>query len=147
PAAARPQSARTAGSASQVGGGRTNFTALALQPLSEAQTHELISHIPLELPESVRQHLVERSGGNPFFALELIRGFAELGRSEEGAWQASLPDTVHAAVLARIDLLAHEQREILQVASVAGRAFSAELLGAFVEEERAQRLAEVLDDL
>ena len=129
------------------GGGRQNFTALALQPLSEAQTHELISRMPLELPESVHQHLVERSGGNPFFALELIQGFAELGLSEEVTSLASLPDTVYAAVLARIDLLTQEQREILQVASVASRAFSAELLHALVEEERAQRLAEALDEL
>jgi class 3 adenylate cyclase len=129
------------------GGGRQNFTALALQPLGEAQTRELLGSMPLDLPEAVRQHLVERSGGNPFFALELIRGYAELGLVGEAPSLASLPDTVHAAVLARIDLLSQEEREILQVASVASGAFTSEVLRGLLGEEHAQRLAEALDDL
>ncbi len=59
------------------GGGRRSFTALALDALSAAQTHQLIDRlVPRLAPEAVRTRIVERSGGNPFFAIELARQVA-----------------------------------------------------------------------
>lgn len=55
-------------------------------------------------------------------AQELVRGLA--GQS---ATTDVLPDTVHAAVLARLDLLSKIEREVLQIASVANRTFAREL--------------------
>ena len=46
--------------------------------LSEAQTRELIDPLVPELASvAVRARIVERSGGNPFFAIELAHGLAE----------------------------------------------------------------------
>lgn len=87
------------------GGGRRNFTALALDPLTEAQTRELVELLTDGLHQGVRERIVERCGGNPFFAIELVRGLAERGRAEPAGLTLALPDTVHAAVLARLDLL------------------------------------------
>ena len=107
------------------GGGQQNFTAMALQPLSEVQTRELVKHVAAELNQALRERVVVHSGGNPFFALELIHGIAE-----KSATVYILPDTVHAAVLARLDLLSPQERAVAQAASVAGRVFRVAALQA-----------------
>jgi len=63
-------------------------------------------------------HLVEsihaRSGGNPFFAEELLMAAGDDGRTE-------LPVTLRDALLARITDLAEPTQEVLRVASAAGQ--------------------------
>jgi predicted ATPase len=76
--------------------------------------------------------LIERAQGNPFFIEELIRTLVEqqaLLPSEPG-WRLSaaaerqqLPDTIEGVITARLDLLAEQERDVLQVASVIGRRF------------------------
>ncbi len=112
-------------------GGRPNFTTLTLQPLDDKQTRELIDGTVQSIPEGIRDQIVARSGGNPFFALELLHAFSEHDPKESIA--APLPDTVSAAILARMDLLTRQERGVLQAASVAGSAFHLELLGAVME--------------
>ncbi len=125
------------------GGGWRNFTALTLQPLTAEQTNELIGAILTQQLDSVRNQIIERSGGNPFFALELVRGFVE--RAGTGGNQ--LPDTVHAAVLARLDLLSPAERAVLQVASVAGRAFRPGMVRAVLSDMEAREIDEALEAL
>lgn len=129
------------------GGGRPNFTFLSLQPLGERQTRDLINKLGAEIPTEIREQIVTRSGGNPFFALELLHAFAELSRRGETVSLAALPDTVHAAVLARIDLLSRQERGILQAAAVASRAFHTELLEAVMDQYSGAEIAEALDGL
>ena len=122
------------------GGGRQNFTALALQPLSSKLTQDLIKQLTANFPDVVRGKIVERSGGNPFFALELVRGLNERGMSGESAALDVLPDTVYAAVLARLDLLSKYERTILQVASVASRSIRPEMLRAVLDDFSEQQI-------
>ncbi|MGH2494588.1 MAG: ATP-binding protein [Ktedonobacteraceae bacterium] len=129
------------------GGGRQNFTALALQPLSTKLTQDLIKQLTADFPEDVRGKIVERSGGNPFFALELVRGLNERGISGENATLDVLPDTVHAAVLARLDLLSKYERTILQVASVASRAIRPEMLSAVLDDFSEQQIDAAISGL
>jgi class 3 adenylate cyclase/tetratricopeptide (TPR) repeat protein len=111
------------------GGGRQSFTALALPPLSVKRSLELVRRVAPTLPEAVSMRIAANSGGNPFFAQELVRGLAERGLVDDAAVSGDfLPDTIHAAVLARLDLLSRTEREVLQVASVASRTFSPQLL-------------------
>src|SRR5260221_36242 len=114
------------------GGGRRNFTSLALEPLSDAQTRELVERLTTTdggLQETIRERIVQRSGGNPFFAIELVRGLTERGLAAGNVTTSEvLPDTVYEATLARLDLLPAAERAVLQVASVAGRDFRAAML-------------------
>ncbi len=128
-------------------GGRQNFTALALQPLTETQTYDLVERLAQNLPESTRKQIVERSGGNPFFALELLRGLSERLLTGISTPQDTIPDTVHAAILARFDLLAARERAVLQVASVASRGFRSTLLQAALETYSEQDIARALNGL
>ncbi len=129
------------------GGGQQNFTTLMLQPLSEPQTRELVKHVAAGLDQALRDRVVERSGGNPFFALELIRGIGERGMGEKNATANMLPDTVHAAVLARLDLLSPQERAVVQVASVAGRVFRVATLESVLEHLTVSEIDRALDGL
>ncbi|HLZ59888.1 MAG TPA: adenylate/guanylate cyclase domain-containing protein [Ktedonosporobacter sp.] len=126
------------------GGGRQNFTSLALQPLTTRQTRDLIRQLMKDAPEATREQIAERSGGNPFFALELIRGLSEQKLTGN---TVTLPDTVHAAVLSRLDQLSPQERVIIQVASVASRSIRPAMLQAVLEEYSLQEIEDALDSL
>ncbi len=117
------------------GGGLRSFTALALEPLSSKETQKLVGALVEGAPEEIRARIVERSGGNPFFAIELSRGL-----EGEEAMYDSLPDTVQEAVQERMDALAPRERTVLQAAAVVGHTFRSATLQAAVEM---QALAEV----
>jgi class 3 adenylate cyclase/DNA-binding CsgD family transcriptional regulator len=129
------------------GGGRQNFTALALAPLTADQTRELVGQLLVGRLAATREHIVERCGGNPFFALELVRGLGGHGPGGDAATANALPDTVHAAILARLDLLSPQERAVVQVASVAGRAFRQATLQAILADREASEIDAALDGL
>jgi predicted ATPase len=102
------------------GGGRQSFTALGLTALEEGQTRELVDRLGASLADPVRERIAERSGGNPFFAVELVRIATEHAIGDTQRAVDALPDTVHAAVLSRIDLLTRAERSTLH-AGIGGR--------------------------
>ncbi|HEV2218376.1 MAG TPA: adenylate/guanylate cyclase domain-containing protein [Candidatus Dormibacteraeota bacterium] len=109
------------------GGGRRNFVAIYLDPLSESDIAELVGPLLEGASSEVVNEVVKRSEGNPFFAGELAQAALERGGE-------ALPDTVQATVLARLDLLAEGARRLLQVASIFGRTFRPEGLRAIAPE-------------
>lgn len=129
------------------GGGRQNYTSLALQPLNHQQTLALIEHLTSSLPRLICEQIVERSGGNPFFALEIVRSLNERGLGGERATLALLPDTVHAIIQARLDQLSPVERGAIQVASVAGRAFQKNMLTDILCDYSLQEIEQALDGL
>ena len=129
------------------GGGRRNFTSLGLEPLSGVETRQLVAGLVEGVPEAIANRIVERSGGNPFFAGELVRAYDE--RRREGALDSDivLPDTVHATVLARIDGLPPEERSILEYAAVAGRTARSSAIKALLPDLDEERIVQALDTL
>ena len=88
--------------------------------------------IPAELPAGVREVVIQRAEGNPFFVEELVRTLIDLGvlERQNGGWIAHeladelvVPDTVRAVLAARIDLLEPAEKAALQAAAVIGRTF------------------------
>ena len=115
------------------GGGRRNATMIWLEPLPEKQTAYLLDELlAIELPVEIKELIVERAEGNPFFLEELVGELVDAGvleRKTEG-WALgkphpdfTVPDTVHAVLAARIDRLAPTEKAALQAASVVGRIF------------------------
>jgi len=129
------------------GGGRQNFTSLALRPLSAKRTRELVKRLAPDLPTEVNAKIAENAAGNPFFAQELVRGLAERGLTGANASIEVLPDTVRGAVLARLDLLSKVEREVLQVATVAGRNFTSTLLQSVLPMDSAEAIESALGGL
>lgn len=117
------------------GGGSQNTIMLNLKPLTGTQTQELVGRLQTELSPEMRMRIAERSGGNPFFTIELVRLIAEQGtlRGNDVAVNV-LPDTVHAAILAQLDRLSPQQRKIAQVASVVGFTFRPTILSAVLHD-------------
>jgi class 3 adenylate cyclase/tetratricopeptide (TPR) repeat protein len=115
------------------GGGRRNTTILGLEPLSTDDTSYLLDELlAADLPERVRDVVVSRAEGNPFFVEELVGSLIDAGvlQRENGSWQArelpagyTVPDSVQAVVAARIDLLREVEKDGLQAAAVIGRVF------------------------
>jgi class 3 adenylate cyclase/tetratricopeptide (TPR) repeat protein len=102
-------------------GGGSNSTRTFLEPLSPGDTHKLVSAL---LPAArgngdVVPAVVERSGGNPLFAEEIVRRIAE-GNGDE---TVELPDTVQGVLAARLDALEPFERRVVQQAAVVGRTF------------------------
>ncbi|HET9497272.1 MAG TPA: adenylate/guanylate cyclase domain-containing protein [Candidatus Limnocylindria bacterium] len=131
------------------GGGRRNFSSVALDPLPAEATSELVDHLLTveELPPELHGRIVERAGGNPFFVEEILRHLIDGGhivrtgsgwRAESGLAEVVIPDTVQAVLAARIDLLEPAAKRTLQAASVVGRIFWPAPVAQFLNGTAAQ---------
>jgi predicted ATPase/class 3 adenylate cyclase len=118
------------------GEGLDAYTRLELRPLSRRCSRALVREIlqrVLEVPEALREMLVDGAEGNPFFLEELVKMLIEDGAIELGVdrWridsqrlgQVRLPPTLTAVLQARLDALPPNERLVLQRASVIGRQF------------------------
>ncbi len=109
------------------GGGKLNATTLAVSPLSDEQTAQLIGRLldrPL-LAADAQQALLERAGGNPLYAEQFSELYLERGSTEE----LPLPETLQGIIAARLDGLVPEEKEILRDAAVIGKVFWVGALG------------------
>ncbi len=97
------------------------------------------------LPTGLREVVLERAEGNPFFVEEVIGTLLDRGLLERtnGSWSLadlpsnfSVPDTVQAVIAARIDLLEPGEKSAIQAASVIGRIFWAGPVYDLVEDAR-----------
>jgi class 3 adenylate cyclase len=115
------------------GGRGRESTWIELEPLSDRDSIQMLEAlIPAELPERLRDTVLRRAEGNPFFIEELVATLIDQGvlRPEHGGWsvreppdELNVPDTVRAVVAARVDLLDPPEKAALQAASVIGRIF------------------------
>ncbi|OLE37947.1 MAG: hypothetical protein AUG48_03025 [Actinobacteria bacterium 13_1_20CM_3_68_9] len=121
------------------GGGRRSYVSISLEPLTDRETAQLIDQLLEGCSPELVDRIVRRAEGNPFFAGELIRSVADRAGADQ------LPDTVQATVLARLDLLAPEERRITQLGSVFGRAFRPP--GLLALEPTLQDVDQVIDRL
>jgi class 3 adenylate cyclase len=110
-----------------------------LEPLTEADSRTLVANL-LEiesLPEQVRDLILARAEGNPFFVEEVVRMLIErevIVASGE-RWVATddvttveIPETLHGLLLARIDQLPESAKRSLRIAAVIGRQFPVRVL-------------------
>ena len=115
------------------------MTEIRLEPLTEAQGRELISNLLAieSLPAAVRELILARADGNPFFVEEVVRMLIERGAIvlTDGKWIATaaissieIPDTLHGLLLARIDQLPEAAKKSLRIAAVIGRQFPVRVL-------------------
>ena len=125
------------------------YTEISLKPLSEADSNELVNRLLAiaELHDALRQSILDKSDGNPFFIEEVVRALIENHivipeeRVENGAtnhyWVSlndgsdfSIPDNLQSLLAARMDQLEESTRATLQLASVIGRNFYLRVLRA-----------------
>ena len=120
------------------------FTELPIEPLGPAAAGELLDAL-IGRDRSLgplRELLVQRSNGNPFFLEEIVRTLVETGVvvGERGAYRLAteagglqVPATVQAVLAARIDRLPHDEKLLLQSAAVIGTEVAFALLEAVTD--------------
>lgn len=118
----------------------TVITAGRLPP--DAVTRIAVAQLGGPVERDAAGLLFSHSEGNPFFAEELLRGWVESGAltREGGCWSvraaaATMPDSIIAAVRARLARLDSMTRDLLRAAAVIGRGFDAELLATVTASE------------
>ena len=81
--------------------------------------------------------IAERADGVPLFVEELTKAVLEAGELSEGIERtlgsvlpssAAVPPALHAPLMARLDRLGSEPKEVAQIAAAIGREFPYELL-------------------
>jgi class 3 adenylate cyclase len=121
-------------------GGKANAVTISLSPLSDEQTAQLVQALLARsvMPAEVEHVLLERAGGNPLYAEEFVRMFAEHGEGK-----LPLPEAVQGIIAARLDTLQREEKELLQSAAVVGDVFwsgAVATLGSGAPAEVEQRM-------
>jgi ABC-type oligopeptide transport system substrate-binding subunit/class 3 adenylate cyclase len=125
---------------------------LDLGPLGDADGELLAALVaPATLPAELERRVLEAADGNPFFLEELVRSLADVGalvRIDDGwrfdhAVDVEVPPTVEKAILARLDRLSPQARDLVTAASALGRTFALPLLEGVIDEDAGEALHEL----
>lgn len=118
---------------------RTYSTRLALPTLSNDESIRLAQGAlaTATLPIELRELIIRKAEGNPFFVEEVIKSLIEINAIEKlnsgyalmkPITAIDVPDTIQDVIMARLDRLADAPKRALQLASVIGREFTVRLL-------------------
>ena len=110
------------------------YVEIHLHPLTGQLSETLINNMLniKGLPHTIIDHIIERSSGNPFFIEEVVRSFIDEGavvrahgefKVTEKLTNLVIPYTINDVLMARIDRLDENTRDLVKVASVIGRSF------------------------
>ena len=108
----------------------TYFHQVAIEPLTTEETYALLRDLlrPYEASPPLQAWIHARTGGNPFFAEEIVRAMQTQGLltvqehvcAIAPAAHITLPSSIQGIVQARLDRLPATEKHLLQVASVIG---------------------------
>src|SRR5215813_4905322 len=141
-------------------GSKTYYTQLHLVPFGKAEAEEFLDALleatigaqhaaPLQ---TLKQLILEKTEGTPFFIEEIVQELREQGALPDGGaphatplpMELHIPTTVQGVLAARIDRLTPEEKTLLQQLAVIGREFPLSLAKQVVaqpEEELYRLLA------
>jgi class 3 adenylate cyclase/predicted ATPase len=118
---------------------QAHVTGLALNRLDRRDGAALVERIAVAdsnpLPKEIVDEIVERTDGVPLFVEELTRAVLEAGAPRTDGLIAtvlpsalSVPATLHASLMARLDRLGPAAKEVAQIGAAIGREFPYQLL-------------------
>src|SRR6516164_8420690 len=112
---------------------KTYYTQLRLDPLGSQNAAEMLSELVGDTGQlqSVKELIVARTEGNPFFMEEMVQALFDQGvltrtgevRVAKPLASIQIPPTVQGILAARIDQLAPAEKELLQALAVIGKEF------------------------
>ena len=119
------------------------YTEIPLNPLSRQESLHLVCNLlktEIYSPE-LWELIVPKAEGNPFFLEEIIRSLIDEGKvireQGNGRWRlnghveaTSIPSTIQGTIMARVDRLDEDVKQVLRMAAVIGRSFFYRVLGA-----------------
>ncbi|HSO53226.1 MAG TPA: AAA family ATPase, partial [Actinomycetes bacterium] len=120
-------------------GGKVNALSFLLSPLPEREGEQLVVHLlGGRVDQAVQAYVYEWAEGNPLLVEELVTNLRDEGRlravdgrwtlrveSEEAAERRgrTVPTSIHALLLARLDRLGPRGRAVIEPAAVVGQQF------------------------
>jgi predicted ATPase len=124
-------------------GNRTYYTQLPLDPLQPERGEEMLTEMlgTDSSLQALKDLIVERSAGNPFFMEETVQVLFQEGalarntvvRLTKPAAELRIPRTVQAILTSRIDRLQPVAKDLLQTLAVMGREFPLGLIKGVIE--------------
>ena len=119
------------------------FSEIKLSNLNQTEVSKIAeSMIGGHLQEEFAEKLARESRGNALFVVESLRMLFEQKSliQEKNQWRLSvhqldIPSKVKDIILHRLSMLKHDQRRILDAASVIGEKFSVELLASVIGQD------------
>ena len=121
-------------------GRRRDAASIWLEPLPPDEAEQLLDGDGFSVPGALRDVVLARAEGNPFFLEELAASIAD-GTAAAGG----VPDTVQAVLASRIDQLPTDEKAALQAAAVIGRIFWHGAVRALVDADPDFGLLEARD--
>ena len=126
-------------------GSKTYYTQLRIDPLPPESADELLAALLGDDAglQPLKQLLIDRTEGNPFFLEESVRTLVEtkVMVGEQGNYRLTrpiesiqVPVTVQAVLAARIDRLPPEEKRLLQSAAIIGKDVPFSLLQAIADQ-------------
>jgi class 3 adenylate cyclase/tetratricopeptide (TPR) repeat protein len=125
------------------------YTELRLSPLSQSDSLQMMHNLMEidNLSSTMREKIVHKVDGNPFFLEEIMRSLIDTGavvhdssterwKTTEKLDQFTIPDTIQGVIMARVDRLGEEIKQVLRTAAVIGRSFLYRVLKTIAEEVR-----------
>lgn len=125
------------------------FAEIVLSPLSQEDSIDLVQNLlRLETMPTALQHVIlAKTEGNPFFIEEVIRSLIDTNvlvqdhatgklNATSKVVHVRVPDTIEGVIMARIDRLDEDVKEVLRLAAVIGRSFLYRILQTIDDADR-----------
>ena len=134
--------------------GQPHVTMLTLARLDRRDTAAMVANVAgnAALPPEIMEEIAERTDGVPLFVEELTKAVLESGAQAPAALSSvphpalSVPATLHASLMARLDRLGPAAKDVAQTGAAIGREFGFGLLASVTDLPEPQ-LREALDRL
>ena len=112
--------------------GQPHVTLLSLARLDRRETAVMVANVAgnAALPPEIVEEIAERTDGVPLFVEELTKAVLEAGSQASASLSPvahhgiSVPATLHASLMARLDRLGPIAKDVAQIGAAIGREFS-----------------------
>jgi len=120
-------------------GAKSYHNQLTLNRLSNRESLAMVNHLlgTRDIDSNLEELILEKTEGVPFFIEEFIRSLKDMKiiEREDKKWhlakdirEVTIPTTIQDVIMARVDSLPEDAKEVLQTASVIEREFTYELI-------------------
>jgi class 3 adenylate cyclase/tetratricopeptide (TPR) repeat protein len=130
-----------------------------LNRLSNRESLAMVTHLlgTENIGDELEELILEKTDGVPFFIEEFLKSLQDLKIIErtdstfhlaKELHEVTIPSTIHDVIMARVDTLSEDVKEVLQIGSVIEREFSYDLIKQVVdlsEQELLSRLSVLKD--
>ncbi|MBU1078329.1 MAG: protein kinase, partial [Spirochaetes bacterium] len=138
---------------------KSSISDIRLTKLNHERLNRMVAGVlgeQAEKAEKLTGFILEKSGGNPFFAITILRELVEEKALtwKDGYWQEDwekinairISNNIIDLVIKRIDDLTADQNKLLCVSSIIGREFKVDLLYTLLEFEE-EEIIRLIDEL